>query len=146
MSAKIAALRRVLVFWVHSAGGVLVISFLSLLTLSSSTAFTSIGNKCFTLRLIKRGLWSLFATLTIAALTRPSLPGNNSSTLASFQNIRFVESSFRITSPTATSGPQRDLDFAAWFSRKFNLRSGVPFFFAAGRNAWYNYLTSIPKW
>ena len=118
MSATIAALRRGLAFGVvHSTEGVLTISPLGS---SLSLAFTSIGNKCFTLLLIKRGLLSLFATLTIAALTRPSLPGNSSSTLASFQNIRLDESLFKITiSPTAISGPRRIVDFRAWFSRKF---------------------------
>ena len=111
MSATTAALRRGLEFGVlHSSEGVSTISLLG----SSSFAFTSIGYKCFTLLLIKRGLLSLFATLTIAALTKPSLPVNSSSTLASFQNIRFDESLFRITiSPTAISGPRRIVDLRA---------------------------------
>ena len=95
MSAKIAAKRHVLVSIVHSAGAVHAISLLSVLALSSSAAFTLIKNNCFTLRHIKQGFRWLFTTLTIAALTRLSLPGNNSSTLASFQNIWFIKSPFR---------------------------------------------------
>lgn len=119
MSAMFAALRRGLSFRVEdSTEGVFTTSPIGLL---SSFVLTLIGNKCFTLHtscLIRQGLLSLFATLKIADLTRPSLPGS-SSTFASFQNIRLDELFFKITMlPRAISGLLQTLDFRALFSRR----------------------------
>ena len=83
-----------------------VVSFSAVIFLPRSVSLTSIVIKCLTLHFSTLGGPFPLATLTSAALATPSLPRSNSTTLASYQNIRLTLSSFRMTiSPTLTEGP-----------------------------------------
>lgn len=82
---------------------------------------SSIGIKCW-ITLFRSWFFPLpLDTLTIAALTFPSLPGINCSTLPSFQNALEVESFLRMTmSPTVIAVRLPLTDLAVEFSRKLN--------------------------